>query len=300
MSNIDTAQTTKSKRWIALDFLRGLTIAAMILVNNPGDWSNKYAQLGHAEWHGITFPDFVFPFFIFIVGVSITLALSRQLDKGRPLKLIYRKVIKRTIIIFLLGLLLSLLVYPLRGAFRVAGVLQRIAIAYFFCSLIFLNFSWKKQAIIGLVILIGYWLLMALVPVPGLGHPSVEPVNNIASWFDRQFLPGMLYNGDHDPEGILSTIPAIASGIFGLLVGHLSLHTEDKTKLNKWLWIIGASTLIIGIIWQFVFPLNKNLWTSSFVMVTAGAAIMTLAFNHLDCRHQKYNLWSIAFYRIWV
>lgn len=290
MSKIDTA--TPSKRWIALDFLRGLTIAAMIVVNNPGDWSNKYEQLGHAEWHGITFPDFVFPFFIFIVGVSIALALTRQRNKNTPAKLIYRKVIKRTIILFLLGLVLSLLVYPTLGGFRVAGVLQRIALAYFFCSIIFLNFSWKNQLIISLVLLIGYWLLLALVPVPGLGYPSVEPVNNLASWFDRKFLPGLLYNGHHDPEGILSTIPSIASGLIGLLIGQLSIKIADKTKLNKWLWGIGILTLIAGIIWQFVFPLNKNLWTSSFVLVTAGAAILTLALTTwiVDIKNIKYGI----------
>jgi predicted acyltransferase len=292
MTEIDIAQAKKSNRWIALDFLRGLTIAAMIVVNNPGDWSNKYDQLGHAEWHGITFPDFVFPFFIFIVGVSIALALSRQLDKNTPTKLIYRKVIKRTIILFLFGLLLSLLSYPMLGGFRVAGVLQRIALAYFFSSIVFLNFSWKNQIIITLILLIGYWLLLALVPVPGLGYPSVEPVNNLASWFDRKFLPGLLFNGNHDPEGILSTIPAVASGLIGVLIGQLSIKIGDKTRLNKWLWGIGILMLIIGIIWQFSFPLNKNLWTSSFVLVTGGAAILTLAITTwiVDVKDIKYGI----------
>lgn len=264
-------------RWVALDVFRGLTIASMIVVNNPGDYRHEYHELGHAKWHGITFSDFIFPFFLFIMGLSIALSIPKQLEKGMSVSTIQQKIFKRTILLFLLGLTVSVLVYPATGGFRVAGVLQRIALVYWCCSMLFLYTSWRTQLVTGIVLLIGYWMLLALVPVPGTGSPSLEPVNNLVSWFDRKYLPGMLYDEQHDPEGILSTIPAIVSGLIGVLTGQLSASCSSRPQLIRNLGFTGILSLSIGLIWQLYFPLNKNLWTSSFVLVTGGAALMVLS-----------------------
>lgn len=193
---------------------------------------------------------------------------------------------------FLLGLVISLLVYPATGGFRVAGVLQRISLVYLFSSVLFLNTTMRGQVITGVVLLIGYWILLSFTPVPGIGKPSLEPVNNLVSWFDRKFLPGMLYDGDHDPEGILSTIPAFVSGLVGVLTGQLSVRISDKRKLINSLWIAGIPMLIAGLIWQYNFPLNKNLWTSSFVLVTSGTAMIVLAIItwFVDVKHVRFGV----------
>ena len=265
-------------RLISLDALRGITIAAMIIVNNPGNYKEEYEQLGHAEWHGITLADYIFPFFLFIVGVSITLSLSKQLEKGLGTSLLFKKIMKRTLYLFALGLVVNLLTNPtLEGGFRIAGVLQRISIVFLICSLLFLHTGWKSQAIIGAGILLGYWLLLAYVPVPGLGYPSLDPENNLVSWLDRTILPGKLFDGIHDPEGILSTLPSIATGITGLLVGQIIKTGSTLEIVVKRIVATGILFLSIAILWMFVFPLNKNLWTSSFVLYTSGAATLILA-----------------------
>lgn len=275
-----TGSTTKTndvhkKRWQSLDIFRGLTIAAMILVNNPGDYTAEYQQLGHAKWHEITFSDFIFPFFLFIVGVSITLSLSGAFRKGIPHSSIYKKIIKRTIILILLGLFVNLLTYPAVGGMRIAGVLQRIAIVYLFCSVLFLQSRIKVQLAIGAFILLLYWGFLAFAPVPGLGHPSMDPIDNWVSWFDRKYLPGLLYDTDHDPEGILSTIPSIATGISGLWAGYIYKNKAGKLLPSYLLW--GFMLIVTGIGWSYIFPFNKNLWTSSFVCVTSGAGMVVLA-----------------------
>ncbi len=271
-----SASVKTVQRWHALDFFRGTTIAAMIVVNNPGDFKNEYDQLGHADWHGITFADYIFPFFLFIMGVSVAISLNKQIKRCIPYPTIHKKIVKRTLVLFLLGLVVSLLVYPATGGFRIAGVLQRIAIVYLCCSMLFLNSSWKTQVVLAVLLLLGYWLLLFWFPVPGIGYPSLEPVNNLVSWFDREFLPGMLYGGDHDPEGILSTLPSLVTGLLGVWIGGISLNTPKKKDLIKRILPMGLSFLLLGWVWQFIFPLNKNLWTSSFVLVTGGTAVLIL------------------------
>ncbi len=267
----------ESKRLISLDAFRGFTIAAMILVNNPGSWGHVYAPLLHAKWHGITPTDLIFPFFIFIVGVSIALAYSKRLVIGAPKKAMFQKIIIRSLKIFAVGIFLAL--YPKFNFFelRVAGVLQRIAVVFLVCAILYLTTKWKTQAIIGAVLLIGYWLAMVLIPTPGAGGVSLEPGQNIAAYVDSFLLPGRMWQGTWDPEGLLSTLPAIATGISGMLAGHIILSKEDENKKIVWLFIAGFAATIIGHIWSWNFPLNKNLWSSSFVMFTSGLAFMTLA-----------------------
>ncbi|MDX9881504.1 MAG: heparan-alpha-glucosaminide N-acetyltransferase domain-containing protein [Prolixibacteraceae bacterium] len=266
-----------SERLISLDAFRGFTIAAMIMVNNPGTWSHVYAPLLHAKWHGLTPTDLIFPFFIFIVGVSIALAYSKRLKSGTPTYGMYKKVIFRSLKIFAVGIFLSL--YPKFNFtdLRVAGVLQRIAVVFLICAILYLITKWKTQAIIGVVLLVGYWLAMVLIPTPGIGTVSLEPGQNLAAWVDSFLLPGRMWQGTWDPEGLLSTLPAVASGISGMLAGHIILSKEDQYKKVIWLFLAGFAAMLIGYIWSWNFPLNKNLWSSSFVMVTSGLAAMILA-----------------------
>ena len=265
-------------RLLSLDAFRGFTIAAMISVNNPGDYKEEYEQLGHADWHGITLTDFIFPFFLFIVGVSISLSFSKQLSKGYKPSDFYKKIIKRTLILFALGLFVNLLTNPtLDGGFRIAGVLQRIAIVFLVCSFLFLKTNWKTQMTIGTIILLGYWLMLVFIPVPGLGYPSIDPENNLVSWFDRIALPGALFDVTHDPEGILSTLPSIVTGISGLLIGNLIKSDKNPDVVIRRILVAGFISLVVASLWMIIFPLNKNLWTSSFVLFTSGAATVILA-----------------------
>jgi len=265
------------KRLISLDAFRGFTIAAMIMVNNPATWSYIYPPLEHAKWNGLTPTDLIFPFFVFIVGVSIALAYSKRIDAGVAKGPMYRKIILRTIKIFAVGILLWLFPKFNFESVRIAGVLQRIALVFMACAFLFLNTKWKTQAIVAGVLLVGYWLVMCFIPTPGYDKVMLEPGANIAAWIDSKYLPGYLWQKTWDPEGILSTLPAIASGIAGMLAGHLILSKTEQERKVIYLFSISFFAFIIGFFWNYIFPINKSIWTSSFVMVTAGLAGMVLA-----------------------
>ena len=263
-------------RLISLDAMRGFTIAGMILVNYPGSWEHIYPPLEHAEWDGLTPTDLVFPFFLFIVGVSITLSFTKLLEKKTPKNALYRKIIIRAIKIFAVGIILSLIPNFEFGNIRFAGVLQRISIVFLACSFIFLNTSIRFQALLGAIILVVYWLAMTLIPTPGLGEVSLEKGVNLAAWVDSVLLPGRMWQGTWDPEGILSTFPAIVTGITGLLAGHLLLSKRTSYEKAVILLVCGFVALVAGYIWGLAFPVNKNLWSSSYVLVTSGLASLLL------------------------
>jgi predicted acyltransferase len=269
--------STGPSRLISLDAFRGFTIAAMVMVNYPGNWDHVYAPLLHVDWHGITPTDLIFPFFIFIVGISVVLAYNKRLQAGLPRKEMYGKIITRSLKIFGVGIFLSL--YPSFDfeSLRVAGVLQRIAIVFAACAFLYLNSGWKSQALTAGAILVGYWLVMTLVPTPGAGKPVLEPGMNLAAWIDQQLLPGRMWQGTWDPEGILSTLPAIATGITGMLAGKLIVSLNSRERVVIWLFAIGFFSTIAGEMWGWIFPINKNIWTSSYVLYTSGLAAMTLA-----------------------
>ena len=269
-----------NERVISLDAFRGFTIASMLIVNNPGTWSHVYAPLRHAEWNGLTPTDLVFPFFVFIVGVSITLAYSKRLAAGLKKGPLYRKIAIRTVSLFLCGIFLWLNPKFDFENIRIVGVLQRIAIVFFVCSILFLNSKWKAQAITGAVILIAYWLAMTLIPTPGFDKPMLEPGANLAAWVDTNFCPGRLWKKTWDPEGILSTFPAIVTGISGMLAGHLLLTDQARERKVIYLFSYGFFALIFGFLWNYHFPINKSIWTSSFVMVSSGLAAMVLATSY--------------------
>lgn len=263
-------------RLISLDAMRGFTIAGMILVNYPASWEHIYPPLEHAEWDGLTPTDLVFPFFLFIVGVSITLSFTKLLEKNTPKNGLYRKIVIRAIKIFAVGIILSLIPNFEFGNIRFAGVLQRISIVFLACSFIFLNTSIRFQAFLGAIILVIYWLAMTLIPTPGIGEVSLEKGVNLAAWVDSVLLPGRMWQGTWDPEGILSTFPAIVTGITGLLAGHLLLSKRTSFEKAVILLVCGFVALVAGYIWGLAFPVNKNLWSSSYVLVTSGLASLLL------------------------
>jgi len=273
-------------RLLSLDVFRGLTVAAMILVNNPGSWLHIYAPLEHAEWNGCTPTDLIFPFFLFIVGVSISYALGNKKAYMSHKKLIMT-ALKRALILFGLGLFLSLFpkifTEPLEAfrTVRIPGVLQRIAVVFFITAIIFIKTSPKTQLRLMIAILISYWLIMTLIPVPGVGYANLEKETNMGAWLDRLILGEThLWRSSKtwDPEGILSTLPAIGTGLFGLLIGSwLKRKDREESVKISWMFSIGTLAVIAGLIWDLCFPINKALWTSSFVLYTGGLATIGFA-----------------------
>jgi len=263
-------------RILSVDIFRGMTIVLMILVNTPGTWSNVYAPFLHAKWHGYTPTDLVFPFFLFIVGTSIVFAYQNKKASSRT----YRKITIRSLKLIGLGLFLGAftLSFPFFKDFseiRFPGVLQRIGVVFFFASFLFLNLDWKKLIGVSVLLLLGYWLLMTLVPVNGIESTLDRAPNNFANWLDVKVFGTHNYKPDYDPEGLLSTIPAIVSALLGIFTG-LILTSKEKKKATI-LFGLGGSLVLVGHLWDFVFPINKALWTSSFVLVTAGWANIILA-----------------------
>ena len=281
-------------RLLSLDVFRGATIAGMILVNNPGDEEISYWPLLHADWNGWTPTDLIFPFFLFIVGVSMAFSFGSRLAHGDSRREILRHVLRRGAIIFALGLFLNGFPdhYQL-SSWRVYGVLQRIAVCYVISAVLALRTDRRGQLIAVLGCLFGYWALMRLVPVPGFGVPThdiplLDPDRNLAAWLDRKLLMGHLYEVTRDPEGVLSTIPAIATSLLGLLTGDW-LRSERSARakaLGMALW--GVAGLVSGQTLNAWFPINKKLWTSSYVLFTAGLALAGLALCYwiLDVNHR--------------
>jgi predicted acyltransferase len=318
----------ENKRLLSIDIFRGLTVILMTIVNNPGDWGHIYAPLEHAEWHGYTLTDLVFPSFLFIVGISTVLS--------KPSEDQLLKIFKRALRIFLLGLSLSffskihagdftLVVrllamaaatlaflgdYSLKsqfwvavGAFvlmiglcfsgltdfehvRIPGVLQRIAVVYLLVSLLHAYTSLRVQISVFIISLVGYWALMSFVEVPGIGAANLEVNKNLAAWLDNYLLEGHLWASAKtwDPEGILSTLPALATGLAGLFAGRY-LQGSPKAAV---LFAVGALALVAGTVWGWYFPINKALWTSSYVLVAAGWDLLLLAVLQATIRSDRY------------
>ena len=259
-----------SNRFLSLDALRGYTIALMVIVNDPGSWKHVYAPLRHADWHGITLTDVVFPFFLLIVGVSITLAYTKRLAAGAEKKDLYRKIAARAAKIMLLGWFLWLWPTFEFDGLRYAGVLPRIAVVFLVCSVIFLHTNWKQQVWIASVTLVAYWLLMAFVPVP-----IDDVVRDALATGQVRYSGGML---DIGPLRQMSDgFPAIVSGVIGMLIGKLILSIEGPHRKLTWMFFIGFSMYLAGGVWGWFMPLNKNLWSSSYTLWTAGVCTMGLA-----------------------
>lgn len=290
---------TEQNRLLSLDVFRGMTIAGMVLVNNPGTWSAIYAPLEHAEWHGATPTDFIFPFFLFIVGIAIPLALGKRVESGGITREVYLKIFRRSALIFLLGLFLTLFPFFDFSIVRIPGVLQRIGVCYLIASLIFIHANWKQQAFIAVAMLFIYWALMTLVPVPGCEITTIDDkACNLAAYFER-----LVFGENHiwrsakvfDPEGILSTVPAVSTTLSGVLTG-VWLKTK-RTDLEKvaGIFFCGVVLIALGWCWHSFFPINKSLWTSSYVVYTSGLALCFLGFCFWLVDIKNYRKWTKPF-----
>lgn len=288
------------ERLLSLDAFRGATIAGMLLVNNPGSWSAIYPPLEHAKWHGWTFTDTIFPSFLWIVGVSLTLSTARRVEAGADRAQLFRHVLQRAAIIFGLGLLLAAFPFGLLpthhlsfATLRLPGVLQRIAVCYLVASAIFLRTGWRGQLAGAGALLLGYWALLALVPVPGYGPGVLEPKGSLAWWIDSHLLAGHTWSGapapGFDPEGILSTLPAIATVLAGTLAGYWLRGARAPARTSLGLVAAGVALLALGTAWGAVFPINKNLWTSSYVVTMAGWSALWFGVFHwaIDVRGRR-------------
>jgi predicted acyltransferase len=284
-------------RLVSLDVFRGITIAAMVLVNNPGSWSYIYWPLAHAEWHGWTPTDLVFPFFLFIVGVAIPLAFGRRIETGKSKRDLYLKIARRTLIIFALGIFLAGFPYFDFATIRIPGVLQRIAVCYFVASIIFLNTSIRTQLLITAALLVAYWLLMTRLSAPGFATGDLSKEGSIASFIDRSIFGAHIWKQGKvfDPEGLLSTIPAIATTLMGVLAGQWQRFRKSEYERVAGWFVAGFVCMVIGWAWNPFFPMNKSLWTSSYVLFTGGLALQFLALCYWLVDIKKYRIWAWPF-----
>ena len=350
------SENTTANRLVSLDVFRGMTIAGMVLVNNPGTWSAIYSPLQHAPWHGITPTDYIFPFFLFIVGIAIPIALGKRIKEGITSQ-VYLKIIQRAAIIFGLGLLMAAfplvnltesnipmvvkllamlglmaavyfwlvdksrealgalvftsvlllgfylanysLVFNNFATLRIPGVLQRIAVCYLITSLIFLHTNWKQMTIISICLLLLYWLLMTVIPVPGCEITTIDDkACNLAAYLDRLILTeAHIWKSAkvYDPEGILSTLPAIVTTISGVLTGMWLKTERSDTEKAGGMFFFGVVLCAVGWCWNFFFPFNKSLWTSSYVVYTSGLALCFLGFCFWLIDIKGYKKWAQPF-----
>jgi len=269
----------------------------MLLVNNPGTWSAVYSPLLHADWHGWTFTDVIFPFFLWIVGVSMTLSFARRVERGDNRTRLMLHVLRRAAIIFALGLLLSGFPYFDLAAIRIPGVLQRIAVCYLAGALIFLWTGLRGQLGWTAGLLIGYWLLMKLVPVPGYGAGILDKIGNFAQYVDSLVLSGHMWAATKvwDPEGIVSTLPAIATTLFGILTGRMLRRKLQPSEKTAWIFVTGSILMFAGQWMSLWLPINKSLWTSSYSVFMAGLAAVVFACCYWLVDVKGYRRWTKPF-----
>jgi len=287
---------TTPQRFLSLDIFRGLTVAMMILVNSIDD-QQAYSWLRHSSWNGCTLADLVFPFFIFIVGMSGVLSITGLKNKGLSTQDILNKIIKRTAILFLIGLLINAFPHHFDlTSIRLFGVLQRIAICYLFASLLFLTCRAQTHIIILTSLLVAYWLVMILIPVPGYGVHNLTQEGNFAAYLDRLFIPAQhLYTKNFDPEGIFSTLPAIATALLGNLLSMWLLTPNPQTRRLHGMILAGSVAMILGWLWGVSFPINKAIWSSSYVLWTSGIALLLYALVYWCVEMHRWHSWLKPF-----
>jgi predicted acyltransferase len=303
-----------SRRILSVDALRGFdmfwilggdSLAQAFKEMSPGgegifsDAGNFFGQqLEHVEWAGFRFYDLIFPLFVFIVGVSLVFSLTRLVEQeGRAAA--HRRVFRRFVILFVLALIYSGGVSKLWPDIRLLGVLNRIALCYLFASLLFLNFRLHGLIIACVSLLVGYWALMTFVPVPEIGAGVFEPGKNLSNWVDSQYLPGKRWDGTWDPEGLLSTLPAIGTCLLGVMAG-LLLKNSNICPHRKSLWLIGGGVIMVllGFLWGLQFPVVKKIWTSSFVLVAGGYSAVLLGIFHQVIDVWGRSRWATPF--LWI
>ena len=273
----------KASRLLSVDLLRGITIAFMILVNNNGD-EHAFSPLRHADWNGFTPTDLVFPTFLLLVGVSLVLATESRLARGVSRMTIFLNALRRAVVLYLLGLVVNSFPFFNVSTMRYYGVLHRIAICYLIATvLLLLDRGWRSKVVVIAAALVGYWALMRFVPVPGYGVPThtvplLDRDGNLAAWMDRQiFSAAHLYERTRDPEGLLSTLPAVGTILIGVLTGLWIRTTRPLLAKIRGIAIAGAGCVATGLLWNPWFPINKKLWTSSYVLFAGGLTLLLLA-----------------------
>lgn len=268
------------ERLVSLDAFRGFTIAAMVLVNNPGDWGNLYSQLEHAKWNGWTFTDSIFPFFLFITGVSMSLSLGRLAEAGADKPRLLAKLAKRACLIFLIGFILNYLPYFNLEKVRILGVLQRIAICTLLSAPVVVYCGWRATLAVIAVLFTVYSVLQLAVPVPGIGAGVLEPGQDFGAWIDRMVLGKHTWvqSKTWDPEGLVSTLPAICSQLFGVLAGRWLRTSVPRIEQTIWMLLFGLLFVWTGAILDTILmPINKSLWTPSFCVLMAGWALIVFS-----------------------
>ena len=293
--------STGTGRLVSLDVFRGLTIAGMILVNNPGSWSAVYGPLTHADWHGWTPTDLIFPFFLVAVGVSIALAVAPRLERDAPRGGLVARIIGRSAILVALGLFLAGFPSFDLATIRIPGVLQRIAVCYLAAALLFLV-TWRRHqaavttAVLA-ILLFGYWALMVRVPVPGFGAGDLGKEGNLAAYLDRAVLGPHIWRAAkvYDPEGILGTLPAVATTLAGVLTGLWLRASRPLVTKAAGMAGVGVGAVVLGLAWGRWFPINKALWTSPYVVFTAGAALLILAACFWLVEIRQWRRWATPF-----
>jgi predicted acyltransferase len=304
----------QTDRVVAVDALRGFNIFLILgadgaiwtldrMLRDKGPALSAFGnflgtQMSHVEWVGIRFYDLIFPLFIFVTGVSIALALPRLLERERKMQ-VYARILRRALVLYLLGLVFYGGVSHHWGDIRFVGILQRIAVCYFFTSILFLNLGQRGLVVALIALLGGYWAVMTFVPIPGADAVSFEPNANLANWIDLHYLPGRLWDITRDPEGLLSTLPAIGTCLLGTLSG-LLLKDERLTPTQRSLWLIGGGIIMVaaGHLWGLQFPVVKAIWTSSFVLVAGGYSAILLGTLHQVIDVWGWKAWATIF--VWV
>src|SRR5262245_19681079 len=304
MRYVDVPLALQTHRIVSVDALRGFSIFWIIggdgavlaldrMLKNKGPTLSAIGgflgtQMSHVPWEGFRFYDFVFPLFLFVTGVSIVLALPRLVETEGKAQA-HLRVLRRALLLYGLGLIFYGGISQHWSDVRFVGILQRIAICYLFASLLFLNLGWRGLIIALVALLGGYWALMTFVPVPGIGAGSFAPDANLANWIDAHYLPGRLWDETRDPEGLLSTLPAIATCLSGVFAGLLLRDVRVRPQ-HKSLWLIGAGVVLVaaGYVWALQFPIIQPIWTSSFVLVTSGYAAILLG-----ATHQLVDVWGV-------
>lgn len=294
-----------SVRLHSLDAFRGATVAGMILVNNPGSWDAIYPQLEHAAWNGWTFTDWIFPFFLFIVGVSLVFSTAKRKESGIESGALHRQVFRRSLILFALGLFLNGFPFGLLGhpfdfsTIRIPGVLQRIAVCYLVVAVLYLHTTWRTQLGLAVGLLAVYWILLILVPVPGYGAGVLLPTGSLPWFIDSHLLAGHTWSGapapGFDPEGVLSTLGAIATTLSGVLAGQWLRSASSSEARTAGMFVVGNLLLLLGVILNVWLPINKNLWTSSYVVFMAGWALICLATFYWLIDVKGYSRWVRPF-----
>jgi predicted acyltransferase len=276
---LSNASQTGSHRFVALDAFRGATMALMVLVNDPGYGRAAYGPLKHSDWNNWTITDVVFPSFLWIVGVAITLSLGKQVAAGAPRSRLFGQVFRRAFILYALGLFLYGFPKFDLGTWRLLGVLQRIAICYCIASVIYLTCGIRAQIAWIVSLLTAYWLIMMLIPVPEYGAGFLDVDRNFAHYIDSIVLGSHNYRSTNtwDPEGIISTLPAIATALLGIMAGHILRLKRELSERTTWLFFVGCLLLGLGLICDMWLPINKKIWTSSFAIFMAGLDFVLFA-----------------------